>query len=79
MPGGDKSGPMGQGPMTGRNLGFCGGYDTPGFAKGYGQVGRGSGMGHGRRAGRGRGVHPGSGLGLGRFNGGNWLPETMKR
>ena len=33
MPRGDRTGPMGQGPMTGRNLGFCAGYDTPGMAK----------------------------------------------
>lgn len=28
---GDKTGPMGQGPMTGRGLGYCAGYDQPGF------------------------------------------------
>jgi Family of unknown function (DUF5320) len=32
MPGGDRTGPMGTGPGTGRGLGYCGGYDAPGFA-----------------------------------------------
>ena len=32
MPGGDRTGPLGTGPRTGRGLGYCGGYDAPGFA-----------------------------------------------
>jgi len=32
MPGGDGTGPRGQGPMTGRAAGYCAGYPTPGFA-----------------------------------------------
>ena len=32
MPAGDKTGPLGQGPMTGRGLGYCAGYNTPGYA-----------------------------------------------
>jgi hypothetical protein len=31
MPRGDGTGPMGQGPMTGRGAGYCAGYNTPGF------------------------------------------------
>ena len=31
MPGGDRTGPMGMGPMTGRAAGFCAGYPAPGF------------------------------------------------
>lgn len=31
MPGGDRTGPAGMGPMTGRRMGFCTGYDHPGF------------------------------------------------
>ncbi len=31
MPGGDRTGPMGGGPRTGRGLGFCSGYQQPGF------------------------------------------------
>ncbi len=49
---GNKTGPMGMGPMTGRRAGFCAGYDTPGYAN---QIpGRGY-PGGGRRFGRGRG------------------------
>ncbi len=32
MPGGDRTGPMGQGPMTGRAAGYCTGSPTPGYA-----------------------------------------------
>ena len=63
MPGGDRTGPAGLGPRTGRGLGFCSGYDTPGFIKGPGMgMGRGwgGGLGYGRglawRRGRGRGA-----------------------
>ena len=31
MPGGDRTGPMGLGPATGRRAGFCAGFSTPGF------------------------------------------------
>jgi hypothetical protein len=58
MPGGDRTGPLGQGPMTGRGAGFCRGYDEPGFASRWsgrrGSAGRwggfgGGGFGRGRR------------------------------
>lgn len=53
MPRGDKTGPRGQGPMTGRALGFCAGYDSPGFTKGFGGgMGRGRGWGFGGGFGR---------------------------
>jgi len=47
MPGGDRTGPTGAGPMTGRQAGVCNGFDRPGFANGKrGQVGgRGQGKG----------------------------------
>ena len=32
MPYGDRTGPMGLGPMTGRGMGFCTGYNSPGYA-----------------------------------------------
>ena len=32
MPAGDRTGPMGMGPRTGRGAGFCAGYDAPGYA-----------------------------------------------
>jgi len=31
MPLGDRTGPEGRGPMTGRRRGFCAGFDEPGF------------------------------------------------
>lgn len=32
MPAGDRTGPGGMGPMTGRGAGYCSGYDAPGWA-----------------------------------------------
>lgn len=64
MPGFNQSGPMGQGPMTGKGFGFCTGGDTPGYDKGFGGRGRG----RGRRFGFGMGTS--SLRGLGRW--GNW-------
>ncbi|MCD6233097.1 DUF5320 domain-containing protein [bacterium] len=31
MPFGNGTGPLGQGPMTGRGAGYCAGYGTPGY------------------------------------------------
>ena len=31
MPRGDRTGPMGFGPMTGRGAGYCAGFGMPGF------------------------------------------------
>ena len=31
MPRGDGTGPLGEGPMTGRAAGYCAGYSAPGF------------------------------------------------
>ncbi len=59
MPGGDGTGPMGMGSMTGRAAGFCAGYASPGRMNAAG--GRGRGGGGGRR----------SGFGVGRFG---WAP-----
>jgi hypothetical protein len=40
---------MGQGPRTGRSLGFCSGNDSPGYTKGFGgRMNRGAGFGRGR-------------------------------
>mgnify|MGYP001091743802 CR=1 FL=1 len=54
MPGGDGTGPLGQGSMTGRGLGYCVGYAAPGFTWGRG-YGRGQGFGRGLGYGRGLG------------------------
>jgi hypothetical protein len=53
MPRGDRTGPMGMGPMTGRAAGYCVGYPAagylnPGFGFGRGGPGRGFGRGWGR-------------------------------
>jgi len=42
MPQGDRTGPNGQGPMTGRGRGFCSGFNgsgfaNPGFGRGFGR------------------------------------------
>jgi len=57
MPGGDRTGPMGAGPMTGRGVGICAGFGTPGYMNpGYGRgFGGGFGRGFGRGMGRGFG------------------------
>ena len=52
MPRGDRTGPMGQGPMTGRRMGYCTGADVPGYAS---TPGRGMGFGGGGGWGGGRG------------------------
>jgi hypothetical protein len=67
MPGFDRTGPQGQGPMTGGGFGYCGagrrrgdlsalggGYGRPGGGRGFGS-GRGRGMARGRGIGRGYG------------------------
>lgn len=53
MPAGDRTGPMGEGPMTGRGAGYCSGSGQPGYVSGGTGMGRGFGMGFGRGAGRG--------------------------
>ena len=59
MPRGNRTGPMGWGPRTGRGLGYCAGFSSPGYTKGPG-------MGLGRGYGGGRGWR-GGGWGRGRF------------
>ena len=60
MPGGDRTGPQGMGPMTGRAAGYCAGYNVPGYMNPYG--GRGMGYG-GMMGGRGGGFGRGRGFG----------------
>ena len=57
MPRGDRTGPQGAGPMTGRGAGICAGYDVPGYANS--SFGRG--FGRGRRGGYGNGMGGGRG------------------
>ena len=69
MPRGDRTGPWGEGPMTGRRMGYCVGNRAPGYANpgpGYGRgFGRGGGRGYGRGEGRGYGRGGGRGYGRG--------------
>lgn len=67
MPGFDRTGPMGGGPMTGGARGFC----NPAYA-GYGGRALGCGRGYGRGRGfrRGFGASPGWGRGTGQGFGG---------
>ena len=57
---GDKTGPRGQGPKTGRGAGFCNDYNVPGYLNpnvNRGRGGRGLGVGPLRGGlGRGRGI-----------------------
>jgi len=80
MPGGDRTGPMGAGPRTGRAAGFCTGYGMPGFANPIGGRGYGRGGGFGFGGGSGRGWRhrffatgvPGGGMGRGGWFGSNY-------
>jgi hypothetical protein len=54
MPRGDKKGPLGEGPMTGRGAGFCGGGKTPGYANRAGGRRRGAGLNDSGCEGRGK-------------------------
>jgi len=53
MPYGNRTGPMGMGPMTGRAAGFCAGFGMPGYANPAPGGGRGFGQGRGFRGGGG--------------------------
>jgi len=65
MPWGDRTGPWGYGPRTGRGMGFCSGYSAPGYMNPC-NPGGGRWGGMGRGWGRGRGFGRGRGMGLGR-------------
>lgn len=70
MPGFNQTGPMGQGPRTGRGMGKCKGTpvedttidnNTPATGAGQGQGGQGLGRGQGQGRGQGRGQSQGQG------------------
>lgn len=66
MPAGNRTGPQGMGPRTGRGAGYCAGYNRPGYAN------QGFGGGFGRGFGRGM-------FGRRMFGGGgfrNWFRAT---
>jgi len=84
MPGGDGTGPSGLGSRTGRALGYCAGYDSPGYTKGPGRGGgRGFGGGLGFRYGRGQAWSRrgnwwyGRGDYMGRGRGGIFYPDLI--
>jgi len=60
MAGGDGTGPSGRGPMTGKGMGYCVGYASPGYGRG---MGRGAGLGYRGGGGYGRGFGFGAGRG----------------
>jgi hypothetical protein len=70
MPWGDRTGPLGYGPRTGRGLGYCSGNNVPGYM--VGGRGLGLGRGYGRGWGRGYGFR-GAGAGWG-VRGGYYAP-----
>jgi hypothetical protein len=84
MPGGDGTGPNGLGSRTGRALGYCAGYDTPGYTKGPGRgIGRRIGgdpnirYGRGQAWGRRGGWWYGRGGYIGRGRGGIFYPAPV--
>ncbi|MBU8920761.1 MAG: DUF5320 domain-containing protein, partial [Bacteroidales bacterium] len=72
MPRGDRTGPEGGGPRTGRAAGFCAGFDSPGYINQAetlrGGAGFGGRMGMGNR--RGMGAYGGPGFRGAGFQGG---------
>ncbi|MCL6580447.1 MAG: DUF5320 domain-containing protein [Firmicutes bacterium] len=80
MPGGDRTGPVGAGPRTGRAAGLCAGYGVPGYANpGVWCGGRRPGWGLGRGPGRGFGPGwaPGRGRGRGLGLAWRWGPGAV--
>ncbi len=79
MPRGDRTGPQGFGPMTGRGMGYCAGFTGPAFMSPGPGFGLGRGFGFGRGFGRGLGFGRGRGFrraGFGGF-GGYPYPQVM--
>jgi hypothetical protein len=78
MPRGDRTGPFGEGPKTGRQMGYCTGHQSPGFAS-MQKNWRGIGMGYGRGFGRGFGGGFGQGYrhGFGRIYEG--IPDVSEK
>jgi len=74
MPARDGTGPMGQGPETGRRNGGCVESDASGDVTPV--PGRGSGYGGGRGRGQGRGQGRGRGAGRGRCHRGGYGPDA---
>ncbi len=71
MPRGDRMGPSGEGPTTGRGMGYCTGNEHPGFMNAISNRGRGYGRGFQGGPGYGRGAGFGFRGGYGSYNPGN--------
>jgi len=67
MPGGDRTGPTGAGPITGRGWGYCRGNDSQGYGGYQGKAGRGFGRRFQRGPGFGRGNDFGPRAGFGNY------------
>ena len=81
MPGGDRTGPAGLGPMTGRAAGYGAGRPVPGYLslvprRGLWGWARGRGRGRGKGRGGGRGMGKGRGLGRGMGRGRGMMPSA---
>lgn len=88
MPGGDRTGPNGEGPRTGRQLGLCSGYDSPGYTRpAGGRAGRGFGFAAGRanrgysgsRGGRRVGYAPRAGRPFPAYDTVDYMPADIDR
>ncbi|HSQ76245.1 MAG TPA: DUF5320 domain-containing protein [Bacteroidota bacterium] len=77
MPGGDRTGPLGMGPRTGRAAGYCGGFGMAGYANSL--PGRGFGMGFGRGRGARGGGFGGGGRGWRNMFYATGLPGWMRQ
>jgi hypothetical protein len=79
MPGGDRTGPWGEGPQTGRRMGYCAGYEHPGFMNVH--PGWGRGFGRRFRGGSGYGRGPGYGFrhGYGGFYPQGDIPDVTEK
>ena len=60
MPRGDRTGPLGEGPRTGRQMGYCAGNEHPGYV--YRNLNPGAGFGRQFRGGYAGGRGPGFGF-----------------
>ena len=77
MPRGDRTGPEGLGPRTGRAAGYCSGFANPGYVNRFPD---GRGMGFGRRRGSFGAEHRPRGRGLGYPSAApSYYPEEMTK
>jgi hypothetical protein len=75
MPRGDGTGPMGTGPMSGRQAGYCADFDAPGYANPAPRLGLARGFGGGGRGWR----HWFYATGLPRWARGSFAPPTPQQ